>query len=273
MKIFKRLILTLILMIAIMLFTVNITKATTVEVTTDNLNFRREASTDSEIIMALQIGNKCELIAEEGNWYKVKYLGYIGYISKDYAKKEQITEPEETTPTTNTNEEKPQTTTQKPQNTVITVNKIVKDTDIKILPLIYSSKISSLKKDSEVIIINNANEWIYVQTDTVSGWIRKDAISTETKTVEEDKKEENNEKTNNTEYIEKTAYINDTAVNVRKSATTDSDVIKVLALNTEITIIGEENDWYKVKSGNDIGYIAKRLVSDQKRRQRLEVQK
>ena len=89
MKIFKRLILTLILMIAIMLFTVNITKATTVEVTTDNLNFRREASTDSEIIMALQIGNKCELIAEEGNWYKVKYLGYIGYISKDYAKKEQ----------------------------------------------------------------------------------------------------------------------------------------------------------------------------------------
>ena len=46
MKIFKRLILTLILMIAIMLFTVNITKATTVEVTTDNLNFRREASTD-----------------------------------------------------------------------------------------------------------------------------------------------------------------------------------------------------------------------------------
>ena len=265
MKIFKRLILTLILMIAIMLFTVNITKATTVEVTTDNLNFRREASKDSEIIMALQIGNKCELIAEEGNWYKVKYLGYIGYISKDYAKKEQITEPEETTPTTNTNEENPQNTTQKPQNTVITVNKIVKDTDIKILPLIYSSKISSLKKDSEVIIINNANEWIYVQTDTVSGWIRKDAISTETKTVEEDKKEENNEKTNNTEYIEKTAYINDTAVNVRKSATTDSDVIKVLALNTEITIIGEENDWYKVKSGNDIGYIAKRLVSDQKK--------
>ena len=55
MKIFKRLILTLILMIAIMLFTVNITKATTVEVTTDNLNFRREASKDSEIIMALQI--------------------------------------------------------------------------------------------------------------------------------------------------------------------------------------------------------------------------
>lgn len=265
MKIFKRLILTLILMIAIMLFTVNITKATTVEVTTDNLNFRREASKDSEIIMALQIGNKCELIAEEGNWYKVKYLGYIGYISKDYAKKEQITEPEETTPTTNTNEEKPQTTTQKPQNTVITVNKIVKDTDIKILPLIYSSKISSLKKDSEVIIINNANEWIYVQTDTVSGWIRKDAISTETKTVEEDKKEENNEKTNNTEYIEKTAYINDTAVNVRKSATTDSDIIKVLALNTEITLIGEEGDWYKVKSSEDVGYIAKRLVSDQKK--------
>ena len=29
---------------------------------------------------------------------------------------------------------------------------------------------------------------------------------------------------------------------MRKSATTDSDIIKVLALNTEIILIGEEGD-------------------------------
>lgn len=92
MKIFKMTILMVLIILFTMFFTTSISKATTVEVTTDNLNFRREASTDSEVIMAFQTGYKCELIAEEGNWYKVKYLGMIGYISKDYAKKEQ--EPE-----------------------------------------------------------------------------------------------------------------------------------------------------------------------------------
>ncbi len=268
MKIFKKLILTIILIVATMLLITNISKATTVEVTTDNLNFRREASTDSEIIMALFTGYKCELIAEEGSWYKVKYLGLEGYISKDYAKKQQTAEPE--TPT-----QKPQETSQHPEETdqqpkVTTVNKVLRDTDLKILPLIYSSKISTLKKNTEVTVINNASGWIYIQTDTVSGWIRKDAITTETKTATTENKQEGNNvnvtnnETNNTKYEEKTAYINETAVNVRKSAIADSDIIKVLALNTEVKIIGEEKDWYKVKSGDDIGYIAKRLISEKK---------
>ena len=81
MKIFKMTILMVLIILFTMFFTTNISKATTVEVTTDNLNFRREASTDSEVIMAFQTGYKCELIAEEENWYKVKYLGMIGYIS------------------------------------------------------------------------------------------------------------------------------------------------------------------------------------------------
>ena len=135
MKIFKMTILMVLIILFTMFFTTNISKATTVEVTTDNLNFRREASTDSEVIMAFQTGYKCELIAEEGNWYKVKYLGMIGYISKDYAKKEQ--EPEKTeanaeTPTT-TNTEEPQKPDEQQTETIS--NKVLKDTSIKILPL------------------------------------------------------------------------------------------------------------------------------------------
>ena len=73
-----------------MFFTTNISKATTVEVTTDNLNFRREASTDSEVIMAFQTGYKCELIAEEGNWYKVKYLVRIMQKKSKNLKKRKL---------------------------------------------------------------------------------------------------------------------------------------------------------------------------------------
>lgn len=270
MKIFKMTILMVLIILFTMFFTTNISKATTVEVTTDNLNFRREASTDSEVIMAFQTGYKCELIAEEGNWYKVKYLGMIGYISKDYAKKEQ--EPEKTeanaeTPTT-TNTEEPQKPDEQQTETIS--NKVLKDTSIKILPLIYSENIGSLKQGTQIEVINTTTTWAYIQTNQISGWIRKDIISTETSTKNNQTNNNagtttKNEENNNVKYEEKTAYVNDTAVNMRKSATTDSDIIKVLALNTEITLIGEEGDWYKVKSSEDVGYIAKRLVSDQKK--------
>lgn len=268
MKIFKMSILMILVILFTMFFTINISNATTVEVTTDNLNFRREASTDSEVIMAFQTGYKCELLAEEGNWYKVKYLGMTGYISKDYAKKEQ--EPEKTdveTPTTN-NTEKPQESNEQQTETIS--NKISKDTSIKILPLIYSEDIGSLKQGTQIDVINTTTTWAYIQTNQISGWIRKDLISAETNTKnnQANNNEETtakNEQNNNVKYEEKTAYVNDTAVNMRKSATTESDIIKVLALNTEITVIGEEGDWYKVKSSEDVGYIAKRLVSDQKK--------
>ena len=268
MKIFKMSILMILVILFTMFFTINISNATTVEVTTDNLNFRREASTDSEVIMAFQTGYKCELLAEEGNWYKVKYLGMTGYISKDYAKKEQG--PEKTdveTPTTN-NTEKPQESNEQQTETIS--NKISKDTSIKILPLIYSEDIGSLKQGTQIEVINTTTTWAYIQTNQISGWIRKDLISVETNTKnnQANNNEETtakNEQNNNVKYEEKTAYVNDTAVNMRKSATTESDIIKVLALNTEITVIGEEGDWYKVKSSEDVGYIAKRLVSDQKK--------
>lgn len=270
MKIFKMTILMVLIILFTMFFTTSISKATTVEVTTDNLNFRREASTDSEVIMAFQTGYKCELIAEEGNWYKVKYLGMIGYISKDYAKKEQ--EPEKTeanaeTPTT-TNTEEPQKPDEQQTETIS--NKVLKDTSIKILPLIYSENIGSLKQGTQIEVINTTTTWAYIQTNQISGWIRKDIISTETSTKNNQANNNagttiKNEENNNVKYEEKTAYVNDTAVNMRKSATTDSDIIKVLALNTEIILIGEEGDWYKVKSSEDVGYIAKRLVSEQKK--------
>ena len=194
MKIFKMTILMVLIILFTMFFTTNISKATTVEVTTDNLNFRREASTDSEVIMAFQTGYKCELLAEEGNWYKVKYLGMTGYISKDYAKKEQ--EPEKTnveTPTTN-NKEKPQESNEQQTETIS--NKISKDTSIKILPLIYSENIGSLKQETQIEVINTTTTWAYIQTNQISGWIRKDIISTETST-------KNNQTNNNEETTTK----------------------------------------------------------------------
>lgn len=63
----------------------NISNATTVRVTGDTLNVRKEASTSSDVIAMLSKDVECELLGEEGDFYKIKYQNYTGFISKQYA--------------------------------------------------------------------------------------------------------------------------------------------------------------------------------------------
>ena len=82
----KRAILLTMFTILIIFMAKNIVKATTVEVTTETLNLREEPTTDSAIVALISIGDECEVLGEEGDWYRVKYEDYTGYISKEYAK-------------------------------------------------------------------------------------------------------------------------------------------------------------------------------------------
>lgn len=57
-----------------------------VSVTTDGLNVRTGPNTSSTVIGRVNTGGKLSVYAVEGNWLKVSYQGYYGYISKSYAK-------------------------------------------------------------------------------------------------------------------------------------------------------------------------------------------
>ena len=59
-------------------------------------------------------------------------------------------------------------------------------------------------------------------------------------------------------------YINVENANIREKASTDSEHVDTLTLNTEVTILGEEDNWYKIKKGKVEGYIYKKLVSNEK---------
>ena len=285
--------------------------AATVKVTTETLNVRKGPSTSTEVIAMLSEGVECELLGEEGNWYKVKYKNYTGYVSKDYAKlvgasssnnsNENNTQSNlgqnSSTENTQSNNSQQNNNTENNQNNnsqqnnstennqsnnaennnsqqnsssqnnqtsnsqenneqdevTITYKKFNKDADIKLLPLIHSSKIGSVKSGTQVIFITEASGWSYIQTDLISGWVRCDTLSEGT-TV-----------TGNANTSEKKGYVNESSVNLRKGAGTSNSVVKVLTLNTEVTIVGEEGDWYKVKAGSSNGYILKEYVSDSKK--------
>lgn len=55
----------------------------------ETTRIRKEASTDSDVVALVSIGTDIEIISEEGEWYKVKYSTYSGYMRKDMLKVEE----------------------------------------------------------------------------------------------------------------------------------------------------------------------------------------
>ena len=308
MKTLKKVLLIMATSIAIIAIS-NISNATTVRVTGDTLNVRKEASTSSDVIAMLSKDVECELLGEEGDFYKIKYQNYTGFISKQYAEivgENNETDADENEPTNTENEEttsKNQTTNSEPENATNNDNQsnstengsttenegtntvesennstaiektLAKNTDIRILPLIYASVLENNKEDITVLVITEINGWSYIQTDEINGWVRTDKLNAGSGTNQgnesnnqkndTDPSEQNSSNGNNSsEYKEKTGYISEEYVNVRSGPSTEDKVIKILTLNSEVTITGEEGDWYKVKSGEDEGYISKEFVSD-----------
>lgn len=291
MKNFRKILLTGTITLAI-LITMSITSnaAAKVKVTGDTINVRKGASTSTEVIAMLSKGVECEYLGEEGDWYKVKYQRYTGYVSKQYAeligdtsdsskdndsKDTQTDNKDNNQIADNTQQDnkdqadtKPSEDTSKPEENKpeevkIVTKKFNQNTAIKLLPLIHSSEIGNAKKNEEITVLAEACGWTYVQTNTISGWVRSDTLG-EAKTTTSTTNTTKPTSTSTT-TTEKIGYISEDTVNMRKGAGTNYSIIKVLKLNTEVTITGEDGNWYKVKSGSSTGYVSKDYVSDTKK--------
>lgn len=315
-----------VIIIALLVFS-GIVKATEVEITGDIINLRQEASTDSTIIIQIAKGEKCELLEEEGNWYRIKYGDYTGYVSKDYAEivadssseESNNTESNNTTQEENSNTEE-SNTTQEESNTAEQENntnsgeeqnttsegssasnssrtgKTNKNTSVRIAPLINSSRIATLRNNTDVTVIEELNGWAYIQTDEIAGWVRAINLdidnSNSTKQPSNEKNEQdtnsnnsgNTDSTNNdssdgntdnnsnddnnsdttdnsTDFSKRTMYTKD-ATNIRSKPSTSSDIIMLVSINTALEVIGEEGDWYKVNTSEGEAYVSKDLLSN-----------
>ena len=57
--------------------------ATNGKVNQETVRMRKEASTDSSIVTLVSLNEEVEVLSEEGEWYKIKYKTYTGYVRKD----------------------------------------------------------------------------------------------------------------------------------------------------------------------------------------------
>ena len=187
----------IIIAISMIVFTTKV-QAATGKVTTETLNLRSKASTDSSVVKLLNMDDELEIISEEGNWYKVKVGENEGYVSKDYVKVDKTsTETNNTTPTDNNknnsgansteNKNNEMTSSQTTSNTVTpnSTLKLEKDVTIKILPLINANNLGTAKAGDEVTVITTANNWIFIETSEIAGWLVKDSSVGQVKSSED----------------------------------------------------------------------------------------
>lgn len=273
-------------------------QASTGIVSTETLNMRSGPSTNSSIVKLLNEGEKIEIISEEGNWYKIKSGEKEGYVSKDFVQVNDdsvaVEKPDDTS------KEKPVEETPNPTEKPIdeipssTTIKLEENVTIRILPLINSHIIGTANAGDEITIISTANNWMFIEKDNITGWIVKDQTigqnikenpekngeenvgesqntektkNKETKAEETENKIEETNADENSYETNVTKYVNASSVYLRAKPSTDSDIVTSLIRNTDVTVIGESGNWYKVKFDKYNGYIHKDLLTDKKTEQ------
>lgn len=268
----------LVIVMILALFSTGISLAQTGTIKGSNfLNLRESPSTNSNLVVRMPGDASFEILGEEGDWYRVQYQDYTGYVSKQYVEVQNQTANPDIAPVANAK------------------GIVNKNSDVYVLPLLNSTKISTISSGTEVLVVSITGKWAYVQTDTTSGWIFTSNVNgiegqgnseinqTENNTVPESntvENEVNNEPVDNSEPQDntnteepaetsdnsypKTMYVNVDAVYIRASTTTESEAVASVGLNTPVTVRGEEGDWYRVYVTDGTGYMMKKYLSEEK---------
>ena len=125
------------------------------------------------------------------------------------------------------------------------------------------------------------NYWAYAVVENKQGWVvleKLERVDESNKTTEttptadtQVSKENSNSIESNTTQLQntvvqtsKTMYANSQTVNVRSSADRNSSLVTQIAINTQVEVVAEENDWSKVKVNGKQGYILSSLLSTKK---------
>ena len=185
MKKLRKVILMILIYIGLILVNTNVFAATgtTTESTT---RLREAATTESSTVTLISINQKVDILSEEGEWYKVKYVTngktLTGYIRKDMLSVEgeattldTNTEAQENSQEETNNEQQNQEEVKKENNESNTLQEgytgsISSKVEIKIVPLINSTSLGEIEANSTIEVSEIINKWCYIKSDFISGW-------------------------------------------------------------------------------------------------------
>ena len=239
------------------------------------LVLRQEASKNGAPLATVPDKTELEILEENGEWYKVTYNGQTGYLFGEYVNKNQETsvEPEA---------QAPETPAETNPNEVQAKNKI----KVYIIPAITSTVINEIEPNAQIQIEKQITNWSYIVSGNIRGWVRTYGIQNEIKTPEpttptvaepEQPIAQETDTTTTSQPADNTnsgetavenvkGFVTVDYANIRKAASTSSEIVTTLTKDTSFTITAETEEWYKISyTGLDgtvyEGYIYKNLAT------------
>ena len=204
------------------------------------LVLREEASKTGAPLATVPDKTELEILEECGEWYRVTYNGQTGYIFGEFVNKNEETSVEPEVPA-------PEIPAETDPNAVQAKSKI----RVYIIPTVTSTVINEVEPNAQIHIENE--------------------IKTPEPTIQEPETPTTNQPADNTNSGETAVesvrgFVIVEHANIRKEASTSSEIVTTLTKDTSFTITAETEEWYKISyTGLDgtvyVGYIYKNLAS------------
>lgn len=223
----------------------------------DNVNVKILPSISSSDIANVEKGVTIKIIKKMNNWVCIELNSKTGWIPNVYLE-EKASEQQETNA--------------QPQDVIKTGYINVALANIRVEPNTTCEVLTTITKNKAVEIIEELDDWYKIKLDNNFGYISKPLISNEPETVtsrglEEQRQVEVIEEKVQAEEVAvekvvKSVFVNVSKANIRQQPSTSSNIVLSANRKDKLDVYKEENGWYKIKQGNETGYIRKDLVVD-----------
>ena len=189
------------------------------------LNLRQEPSLSAKVIRQFPSGTWMTVLSEEGEWSKVEVNGQTGYVMSKYL------------------------TDGSPSTTFYVRTNTGRGLNLRDEPSVEGNIITSFKPGTAVEVLVRGKSWHKVRVNGQTGYMsaqyltagQSGSTSTRTGTVTNPGKNQ--------------------VLLLRETASTDARVLGNYRTGTQVTILGESGNFYKVKVDGKTGYMMKKFIT------------
>ena len=199
----------------------------------DSLRVRSEASTTASIVTYLSDKTQVQVHEDLGDWYKVSWGSYTGYVSADYL----IYTP--TAATASSNASAPaaaQAEGMEGDSGAITGAGV----NFRVSPSVDAEAITQLARNTGITVFEPRDDgWCLIGYDGQTGYVKSDYVSV-----------------NGIPLVDPKGVITGDCVNLRATPSTDGAIVTKLSSGITVDLVSLEDGWYSVSYNGAAGYIS-----------------
>lgn len=205
-----------------------------------SLNLRQGPGTSYNIIGELSSGTNVQIISQcNSNWYKVQYNGTTGYV---YAPCISIVSGNLSSSSSKT-------------GTVINLSGDIQ-LNFRLGPSTNDTVIGGLSEGTTFTVLSESNGWYKINYDGTIGYVYGYYVS-----IGNNSSSLSNSSSNTSKSGVVSNLNSGVDLNFRSGPNTDYSIIGELSEGTSVTILSENNGWYKINYDGTVGYVYSDYIS------------